>query len=98
MKNVLLIVALLSLSACFGRESGPVRTVTQEVVREVPKPCPADVPARPTELERPLPTNPVALAAILGAKLAEYAGPGQYADRADAIMARCTVPAEEGAE
>jgi hypothetical protein len=40
-----------------------------------------------------LPSDLESLAALLGAKLKEWAGPGGYGDQADAIMARCVDPA-----
>jgi hypothetical protein len=36
-----------------------------------------------------LPSHPVALAALLGAKLAEYSAPGKYADQAEAYFRAC---------
>lgn len=77
----------LIITACSTPEPGiEVRTV--EVVREVQKPCPGTVPVRPAPLG-PLPADALALAATLGAKLAEYAGPGKYADQASAYFASC---------
>jgi hypothetical protein len=58
-------------------------------VREVPRPCTARIPNRPDPLPSNLPTHPVALAALLGAKLAEYSAPGKYADQAEAYFRAC---------
>ncbi|WP_305096497.1 hypothetical protein [Croceibacterium aestuarii] len=83
-------VLLLTLPAamCDTPEPGiEVRTVTKVV--EVQKPCPGTVPVRPAPLGK-LPTDLAALAAALGAKLAEYAGEGQYADQAQAYFETCS--------
>lgn len=58
-------------------------------VRTVERPCRAAVPKRPDPLPDTLPSHPVALAALLGAKLAEYSAPGKYADQADAYFKAC---------
>lgn len=79
----------LMLAACAHDEPG-VRVVTQTVVKEVQRPCAATKPKRPDPLARPLPVDPVQLAALLAAKLAEYALPGGYADKADAAIELCT--------
>lgn len=84
----LILPTLFLLTACAHDEQG-VRVETQTVYLETQRACPGEKPARPAPLARPLPTDPVALAALLGAKLMEYAGAGQYADRADAIIDRC---------
>jgi len=89
--NRLIVLTLFALAACQTDQPGiQVRTVTQTV--EVQRPCPGTKPPRPAPLARPLPTDPVQLAALLGAKLAEYAAKGMYADQADAIMNRCLTP------
>lgn len=79
----------LSLASCAG-PTPPVRVEIQERVVEVPRPCPAERPARPAPLARPLPVDPVDLTLVLTAKLLEYAGAGGYADRADTSLAICT--------
>jgi len=84
----LIVIAFFALTACQTDQPG-IRVETQTVVKEVMVPCPGTKPARPAPLSRPLPTDPVQLAALLGAKLAEYAAKGMYADQADAIMDRC---------
>ena len=87
----LLCLAPLALAACATDQPGiQVRTVTKTV--EVQKPCPGTKPERPAPLARPLPSDPIQLAAILGAKLYEWAGEGKYGDQADAIMTRCLTP------
>ncbi|AHE52588.1 hypothetical protein [Sphingomonas sanxanigenens] len=85
--------ALAGLSLLAGCSSTPppavaVRTV--EVVREVQRPCPVTPPPRPAPLDRPLLADAAALAALLGARLAEWAGPGGYGERADAALMLCT--------
>lgn len=83
-----LTTALLAvLAGCATTEPG-VRVETIEVVKTIQRPCPGVAPERPAPLG-PLPTDAVKLAAVLGAKLAEWSGSGGYGDRADAIMARC---------
>lgn len=80
-------VALLALAGCSTPEPGvEVRTV--EVVKTVQVKCPGVAPDRPAPLG-PLPTDAVKLAAVLGAKLAEWSGPGAYGDRTEAIFSRC---------
>ena len=87
-------VILLTLPAamCETREPGiEVRTV--EVIKEVQKPCPGTVPARPPKLGPLASTSEGALAQVLAA-LAEYSGAGQYADRAELYFRICP-PASE---
>jgi hypothetical protein len=74
------------------RPAVEIHTVTRTV--EVPRPCAVKKPDRPGPLLMPLPTDAVALAAVLALKLREYAGPGKYADQADAAIAICTAPAK----
>ena len=61
---------------------------TVEVIKEVQKPCPGKVPARPKKMED-LPTDAMQLIAALGAKLKEYAGEGMYADKAQLYFKTC---------
>ena len=89
----LAIALTIVVAGCKTTSSEPgieVRVV--EKVVEVQKPCPGERPKRPTPLALPLPDNAIALAAVLGAKLAEYAAPGKYADKADALISRCLEP------
>jgi hypothetical protein len=86
-------LATILLSGCGSQLPPPaveIRTVTKTV--EVQRPCPVTRPARPAPLARPLPTDAVALAALLGSKLLEYSGAGGFADRADAAIRQCTTP------
>lgn len=86
-------VAVLLLAGCARTNVPPaveIRTVTKTV--EIQRPCAVSIPARPTKLARPLPTDGTALAAILGAKLLELMGPGGYVDHADAALKTCTKP------
>jgi len=82
------------LCACATKPPTPpavqVQTVTKVV--EVQRPCPVTVPRRPEPLPQPLPTDLFKLATLLGAKLAEWAGPGMYGDRADAALQACVKP------
>lgn len=95
----LLALAVL-LAGCAARTPEPVSVPDQipeearpspepVVTLEVPRPCTARVPERPNPLPADLPTHPVALAALLGAKLAEYSAPGKYADQAEAYFRAC---------
>lgn len=84
---------LPSMLAACGADTGArpaVQIKTVERVVEVAKPCPVRTPTRPAKLDRPLPADSVALAALLGAKLLEYDGPGGFADRALAALNTCT--------
>jgi hypothetical protein len=79
--------SLVALAACGHNEPGiEVRTV--EVIKEAQRACPGEVPVRPEPLgSLPEHAQP-ALAAAL-AKLAEYAAPGRYADKAEAYFETC---------
>ena len=90
-RKLILSAAMLALAACATTGDPPVRIETVTVIEEVEKPCPATRPTRPEPLGE-LPSNPIALAAVLGAKLAEWADEGRYGDRVEAILDRCTVP------
>ena len=93
MKRLFALVPLaLMLEACPNSKECPPPAIEQHyttVTKEVAKPCPVKEPARPAALQRPLPTDAVSLAALLGAKLLEYAGPGGYADRAHDAIETC---------
>ena len=83
----------VALAACGGHvESAGTKVVYQEVIKEVQRPCPATKPLRPAPLARPLPQDPARLVDLLVAKLTEWAGPGGYGERADAVIATCTAP------
>jgi hypothetical protein len=84
-------ICLFVLLAACASTPQPVKVVTQEVVREVQRPCPVTRPARPTPLARPLPADSRALAAVLADKLLEWAGAGGYGERADAALTTCTI-------
>jgi hypothetical protein len=91
----LFLLPIVVLTACAGATPPPAvetRIVTKTV--EVQKPCPVTVPVRPAPLAKPLPTDLGKLVAALGAKLVEYAGPGRYADKADAALKTCTAPTQ----
>ena len=89
---------LFALAGCGEHPGGipapppAVEVRTVEVVKEVQRPCPVEVPQRPAKLPGTLPEDAVALAALLGRKLDEYAGPGKYADKADSALRKCTQP------
>lgn len=83
----LLCLSIIALAGCSTPEPG-VRVETVEVIKTVMVKCPGAAPDRPAPLG-PLPTDAVKLAAVLGAKLMEYAGSGGYADRSQAIFDRC---------
>lgn len=88
------ITATLFISGCATDGAPPpaidVHTVTRTV--EVQRPCGVAIPARPAPLAMPLPTDAVALAAVLGLKLREWSGPGQFGDQAEAAIRTCTKP------
>jgi len=95
------LAAVLLLSACASPTPQPAIVLAQpepadtpaeiqtETVREIVRPCSARLPKRPDPLPADLPRHPVALAALLGAKLAEYSAPGKYADQAEAYFRAC---------
>lgn len=88
----LVVLPLFALTACPGRVQPPQPGIqVKEMVRtvEVQRPCVATVPVRPAKLGA-LPTDAVALVAVLGAKLAEWSGAGGYGERADEAIKRCT--------
>ena len=82
----------LPAAMCGERPEPGIEVRTVVVVKEVQRPCPVTKPERPAPLAQPLPGDAVQLAALLGAKLAEWAGPGGYGERADAAIERCTTP------
>ena len=82
-------LAALVLAACSTTGTPGIEVRTVEVPVEVQKPCPGIVPQRPDELARPLPTDANALAALLAAKLVEWAGPGQYGEQAESYFRTC---------
>ena len=84
----LLVIALL-VAGCARTPPPAVEVRTQVVTREVMRPCPVTIPKRPAPLARPLPSDAVALAAVLGIKLGEYSGAGAWADRAERALERC---------
>lgn len=89
-----IVIAALALTACSTAKTPPPGVEVRYVDRvvEVQKPCPATRPERPAPLARPLPKDANALAAVLLAKLIEYAAPGGFADRADAALDMCLAP------
>lgn len=96
-----LLGAALLLVGCAGRTPEPEIVLEQPEtieapvaeqpveVRQVPRSCAGRPPNRPDPLPSDLPSHPVALAALLGAKLAEYSAPGKYADQAEAYFKAC---------
>lgn len=88
-KLAILPVLGLTLSAGMCKTTEPaVEIRTVEVVKEVQKPCPGETPIRPTPLGTLSADARQALAQV-GAKLTEYAGKGQYADKAEAYFKTC---------
>lgn len=88
---------LLSLPAamCKTDDAARVEIRTVEVIREVPRDCPGERPALPDPLDVPHGISWERLAKIALAKLAEFSGPGQYADEAEAIFDRCPLSGSE---
>lgn len=91
MKRYLALAPVALLAACATTQTSPpaveIRTVIKTV--EVAKPCPVQAPVRPSPLARPLPNDAVALAALLGAKLSEWAAPGGFGDQALKAIDTC---------
>ena len=83
------LLAAITLSACATTQPG-VRVKTVTVTKEVQRPCAVKPIERPAKLTRPLPTDAIALALTLQAKLLEYAGPGGWAERMEGALAICT--------
>lgn len=83
-----LAVFTLLLAGCAHKPDPAVEVRVVEVPVEVQKPCPGEVPERPAPIGE-LPRDLRQLAALLGAKLTEYAGEGQYADQAEAYFRAC---------
>ncbi len=88
--RAILPAAMLLLAGCAGGPR-PVDMQIVERVVEVQRPCPMTAPTRPAKIG-PLPVNAIDALKLVGAKLLEYAGPGAYADRADAAIAICASP------
>lgn len=86
------LAVMLALASCATTEPAGVKVITKEVLKEVPRPCPAERPKVPAKLQRPLPTDPARLVDLLVAKLTEWAGPGGYGERANAALDLCTKP------
>lgn len=88
MRMLLTSTAAMMLTACAsaGEPGIEVRTVRVPVETQVP--CPAMRPDRPGPLAE-LPTDAVEALGIVAAKLAEYSGPGKYADRAELFFDLC---------
>ena len=84
------VIMFLPAAMCTHPDCPPpgVRVEYQDRVVETQRECKVKEPERPAPLGK-LPTDAVALAAMLGAKLAEYTAPGKYADRAEAAIKAC---------
>lgn len=95
MKIAAMMMATLALAGCATTQDCPpagVKVVYQPVTKETQRPCAVTVPKRPDPLPAALPVDAIKLAALLGAKLAEWSGPGGYGERADAALRTCTKP------
>jgi len=91
--RIAILIAALSLSACgHPQTASAVQTRVVTTTVEIQRPCPVTVPARPSPLAIPLPTDALQLAALIGAKLAQWSGPGGYGERADAALRKCVAP------
>lgn len=82
------VMLLLTLAACTTPPEPGIEVRPVEVVRETQRPCPGHRPVRPQGLGPLAPNMENALAQAL-AKLAEYSGPGKYADQAEAYFEAC---------
>lgn len=87
--SVTILATALLLPACVKDRTPAVEVRTVRVPVEVQAPCPGNPPVAPGALDRPLPTDAVPLAAVLGAKLLEYVGAGKYVDQVDAYVRAC---------
>lgn len=83
------VAAALMLTSCTTASPPGIEVRTVEVPVEIQRPCPGTVPVRPAPLARPLPTDAQALAALLAAKLVEWADEGKYGDQAEAYVKAC---------
>lgn len=88
-----MLLTVLALSACATAKEPGIEVRTVEVPVEVQKPCPGTVPVRPAPIGA-LPTDLVALAAALGAKLAEWSDAGKYGDQAESYFRACPPKAD----
>ncbi len=86
-----IIIAVLALSACAKPTPPATQIKIQRETVEVMRICPETFPKRPGAIGA-LPSDLQKLAAVLGAKLMEYAGPGGYADRVEAAHGACSAP------
>jgi hypothetical protein len=83
----------LALAGCATKPITPaVQIKVVERVVEVARPCAVTRPALPAKLVEPYPTDAVKLAIMLAQKLADYSGPGGYAERADSALVLCLKP------
>lgn len=81
-------LAVLFLTGCTTSPEPGIEVRTVEVLVETQKPCPATRPVLPGALGA-LPDDARAALAKALAKLAEYSGDGQYADRAELYFDTC---------
>lgn len=81
-------IVVLALSACAKPTPPATQIKIQRETVEVMKLCPETLPKRPAAIGA-LPGDLQKLAALLGAKMMEYAGPGGYADRVEAAHEAC---------
>lgn len=89
------VIPFALVTACSHPDCPPpgVRVEYQDRVVETQRECQVKKPARPKPIAT-LPTDAVALAAVLGAKLAEYSAPGKYADKMESALDSCTQEAQ----
>lgn len=81
---------MLGAAGCASTKSPPaVEVHVVEKLVEIQRPCPVKKPDRPGPLARPLPTDSIQLNALLALKLADYAAPGGYTDKLEALLAIC---------
>lgn len=90
MRAILILGTFMALAACGQPVTPPSTQIKlQDRIVEVQRPCRATAPVKPAPLARPLPDDQRRLAAVLAAKLEEYAGQGMFADRALDALAQC---------
>ena len=78
----------LALTACSQPTPPATQIKIQRETVEVVRVCPDALPRRPSAIGA-LPSDLQKLAATLGARLMEWAGPGGYGDRIEAAHGAC---------
>lgn len=83
-------IVLAALTACSNPTPPATQIKIQRETVEVMRACPETLPKRPAAIGA-LPGDLQKLAAVLGAKLMEWSGPGGYGERVEAAHGACRV-------